>query len=197
MRKVFLLPALVVVSIASLSAKAQSMQDQLKALESAESEIKAKQDDRRQEYMRQQEAQAAEERARRVEEQVRQQKQRDEEEKRRRIASEKAEAIAKEHREQVAKERQKKEAYDDEFKKMAIEERQLELQVKKAKVKRADDYIDQELNREKARTDVIQSEADATRNVSTGAKNMMTGIGKGEENKSKGWSLFKKKEDSK
>jgi hypothetical protein len=59
-------------------------------------------------------------------------------------------------------------------------------------VKRADDYIDQELNREKAKTDVIQSDADANRNVSTGAKNMMTGIGKGEENKTKGWSLFKK-----
>ena len=75
---------------------------------------------------------------------------------------------------------------------MALEEKQLELQVKKAKVKRADDYIDQELNREKAKTDVIQSDADANRNVSTGAKNMMTGIGKGEENKNKGWSLFKK-----
>lgn len=176
------------------TAHAQSMQEQLNAINAAESEIKATQDARRREYMRQQEQQAAAERARRADEQARMDKQREEDAKNKRIASEKAEAIAKQQREIAAKEREKKEAYSDELKKMALEEKQLELQVKKAKVKRADDYIDQELNREKAKTDVIQSDADANRNVSTGAKNMMTGIGKGEENKSKGWSLFKKKD---
>ena len=194
MKKVVLFTALSVVGLFALPVKAQSMQDQLKALESAENEIRAKQEARRQEYQRQQDALAAQERARRVDEQARMDKQREEDAKNRRIASEKAEAIAKQQREIAAKEREKKEAYNDELKKMALEEKQLELQVKKAKVKRADDYIDQELNREKAKTDVIQSDADANRNVSTGAKNMMTGIGKGEENKSKGWSLFKKKD---
>lgn len=176
------------------TAHAQSMQEQLNAINAAESEIKATQDARRREYMRQQEQQAAAERAKRAEEQAIAQKQRESEEAHRRAASEKAEAAARQQREAVAKEKQRNQAYEDELRKMALEEKQLELQTKKAKVKRADDYIDQELNREKARTDVIQSEADATRNVSTGAKNMMTGIGKGEENKSKGWSLFKKKD---
>ena len=192
MKKIVLTAAISLFVLAASPANAQSMQDQLKALESAENDIKAKQEARRQEYQRQQEAQAAQERAKRAEEQARMEKQREEDARNRRIASEKAEAIAKQQREAAAKERDKKEAYNDELKRMALEEKQLELQVKKAKVKRADDYIDQELNREKAKTDVIQSDADANRNVSTGAKNMMTGIGKGEENKTKGWSLFKK-----
>ena len=192
MKKIVLIAAISLFVLAASPANAQSMQDQLKALESAENDIKAKQEARRQEYQRQQEAQAAQERAKRAEEQARMEKQREEDARNRRIASEKAEAIAKQQREAAAKERDKKEAYNDELKRMALEEKQLELQVKKAKVKRADDYIDQELNREKAKTDVIQSDADANRNVSTGAKNMMTGIGKGEENKTKGWSLFKK-----
>jgi hypothetical protein len=192
MKKIVLTAAISLFVLAASPANAQSMQDQLKALESAENDIKAKQEARRQEYQRQQEAQAAQERVKRAEEQARMEKQREEDARNRRIASEKAEAIAKQQREAAAKERDKKEAYNDELKRMALEEKQLELQVKKAKVKRADDYIDQELNREKAKTDVIQSDADANRNVSTGAKNMMTGIGKGEENKTKGWSLFKK-----
>lgn len=182
------------IGCAASTAHAQSMQEQLNAINAAESEIKATQDARRREYMRQQEQQAAAERAKRAEEQAIAQKQRESEEAHRRAASEKAEAAARQQREAVAKEKQRNQTYEDELRKMALEEKQLELQTKKAKVKRADDYIDQELNREKARTDVIQSEADATRNVSTGAKNMMTGIGKGEENKSKGWSLFKKKD---
>jgi hypothetical protein len=182
------------IGCAMSTAHAQSMQEQLNAINAAESEIKATQDARRREYMRQQEQQAAAERAKRAEEQAIAQKQRESEEAHRRAASEKAEAAARQQREAVAKEKQRNQTYEDELRKMALEEKQLELQTKKAKVKRADDYIDQELNREKARTDVIQSEADATRNVSTGAKNMMTGIGKGEENKSKGWSLFKKKD---
>jgi hypothetical protein len=144
--------------------------------------------------MRQQEQQAAVERAKRAEEQAVAQKQRDAEDVRRRAAVEKTEAVARQQREAVAKDKQRNQGYEDELRKMSLEEKQLELQTKKAKVKRADDYIDQELNREKAKTDVIQSDADATRNVSSGAKNMMTGIGKGEENKSKGWSLFKKSE---
>jgi chromosome segregation ATPase len=183
MKTNILLSAFLLNSLITIPAFSQSMQEQLKALESVESEIKTKQEFRRQEYIRQQEAQATAERT-----------QREAEDKKRRIAADKADAAAKEQRAILAKKQQKNESYDDELKKISLEEKQLELQVKKAKVKRADDYIDQELNREKAKTDVIQSDADTSRNISTGAKNMMTGIGKGEENKSKGWSLFKKKD---
>jgi len=180
------------VGIAANHANAQSMQEQLNAMSAAENEIKATQEARRREYMRQQEQQATAERARRAEEQANAQKQRDADEAHRRAAADKADSAARQQREAATKEKQRNQAYEDELRKMALEEKQLELQTKKAKVKRADDYIDQELNREKARTDVIQSEADSTRNVSTGKKNLMTGIGKGEENKTKGWSLFKK-----
>ena len=194
MKKLTLCLSLFVIGISANHVNAQSMQEQLNAMTAAENEIKANQEARRKEYMRQQEQQAAVERAKRAEEQAVAQKQRDAEDVRRRAAAEKTEAVARQQREAVAKDKQRNQGYEDELRKMSLEEKQLELQTKKAKVKRADDYIDQELNREKAKTDVIQSDADATRNVSSGAKNMMTGIGKGEENKSKGWSLFKKSE---
>lgn len=173
-------------------ASAQSMQEQLNAINAAQNEIKAAEEAKRREYFRMQEQRAAEERARQAQQQAALQRQREEDEAKRKLAADKAEAIARQQREQYAKEKQRNQAYEDEQRKMLLEEKRLELDMKKAKVKRADDYIDSELNREKARTDVVQSEADATRNVSQGAKNMMTGIGKGEENKSKGWSLFKK-----
>lgn len=173
-------------------AHAQSMQEQLNAINAAQNEIKAADEARRREYLRLQEQRASEERARQAQQQAVLQKQREEEEAKRKAAADKAEAIARQQRDQYAKEKQRNQAYEDEQRRMALEEKRLELDMKKARVKRADDFIDSELNREKARTDVVQSEADATRNVSQGAKNMMTGIGKGEENKSKGWSLFKR-----
>ncbi len=171
---------------------AQSMQEQLNAINAAQNEIKAADEARRREYLRLQEQRASEERARQAQQQAALQKQREEEDAKRKASADKAEAIARQQRDQYAKEKQRNQAYEDEQRKMVLEEKRLELDMKKARVKRADDFIDSELNREKARTDVVQSEADATRNVSQGAKNMMTGIGKGEENKSKGWSLFKR-----
>lgn len=44
---------------------------------------------------------------------------------------------------------------------------------RKARVNRKDDFIDQELKRESAKTDVIQSGADSARNISSGTKNLM------------------------
>jgi hypothetical protein len=108
MKKIVLIAAISLFVLAASSANAQSMQDQLKALESAENDIKAKQEARRQEYQRQQDVQAAQERAKRAEEQVRMEKQREEDAKNRRIATEKAEAIAKQQREAAAKEIRKK-----------------------------------------------------------------------------------------
>lgn len=60
----------------------------------------------------------------------------------------------------------REESFEDELRALELEERRLALQAKKAKVVRANDYIDAELRDSAARTDVIQSEADATRNVS-------------------------------
>lgn len=75
-------------------------------------------------------------------------------------------------------------AFEDQLRLLEIEERKSELEAKKARVARANDFIDHELKRYNAETDVVQSEADATRNVSSGTKDMLSGIGKGAGGKS-------------
>jgi hypothetical protein len=67
----------------------------------------------------------------------------------------------------------------------AREERKLKLQEMKAKAARSNDYIDAELREKAAKTDVIQSDADASRNVTTGAKALMEDAGTAEVNRSK------------
>lgn len=78
-------------------------------------------------------------------------------------------------------------SYEDELRQLEIEERKLELARKKARVNREDDFIDQELKNSAARTDVIQSEADATRNLSKGAENLMTKEGEARIKKESGF----------
>jgi hypothetical protein len=58
-----------------------------------------------------------------------------------------------------------------------IQEKMLQLKADQAKVARANDYIDQDLNRSRAETDVIQSQADATRNISSGEKSFLNQAG--------------------
>ena len=98
---------------------------------------------------------------------------------------------AEQRQAQAAEEKRKntrEESYEDELRALELEERRLALQAKKAKVVRANDYIDAELRDSAARTDVIQSEADAARNVSSGAKSLMEDTGEAEINRSN--SLF-------
>ena len=78
---------------------------------------------------------------------------------------------------------------EDEDRAIELENKRLELQMKRAKAARADEYVTQDLGREKATTDVIQSNADANRTVSQGEKELRTGIGKGAE--AEGKSLFR------
>lgn len=78
----------------------------------------------------------------------------------------------------------REEAFEDELRALELEERKLALQAKRARVARTDDYIDAELKREAATTDVIQSEADATRNVTEGTKSLLQDAGKAEVNRS-------------
>lgn len=66
----------------------------------------------------------------------------------------------------------------------AREERKLKLQEMKARAARSNDYIDAELREKAAKTDVIQSDADASRNVTTGAKALMEDAGTAEINRS-------------
>lgn len=82
-------------------------------------------------------------------------------------------------------------SYEDENRQIDLELRRAALEKEKARAKRSNEYIDQELKREGAMTDVVQSQADAKRNVSQGEKEMMGGIGKGAAKS--GWfdKLFK------
>ena len=60
-------------------------------------------------------------------------------------------------------------------------ERKAELATKRARADRSNDYIDRELSREDAKTNVVNSNADANRNLSEGGRDMLKGIGKGAE----------------
>lgn len=80
---------------------------------------------------------------------------------------------------------ERSERLEDEDRALALEERRLKLEAMKARAARTNDYIDAELRESAAKTDVIQSEADATRNISSGAKSMMEDTGEAQVNRSK------------
>lgn len=108
-------------------------------------------------------------------------------EKERKAAIKRREEAEKARMAEVQKDKKRDQDYEDELRKLAVEDRKLSLQEKKARADRANEYIDVDLSREKARTDVVQSEADANRNVSQGQRELMTGAGKGAEAKGKSW----------
>jgi hypothetical protein len=80
--------------------------------------------------------------------------------------------------------RSREESFEDELRALELEERRLELQAKRARTARANDYIDAELRESAAKTDVIQSDADASRNLSSGTKALLEDSGKAEVNRS-------------
>ena len=80
--------------------------------------------------------------------------------------------------------RSREESFEDELRALELEERRLELQAKRARAARANDYIDAELRESAAKTDVIQSDADALRNLSSGTKALLEDSGKAEVNRS-------------
>ena len=84
-------------------------------------------------------------------------------------------------------EQRRNQAYVDRLRNTRLEESDLDLQVKKAKVARVNEYIDQDLKGEAAINDVIQSNADALRNVSEGAKAKLTSDGRANEKRAKGF----------
>lgn len=80
--------------------------------------------------------------------------------------------------------RSRSEKIEDEANALELEERKLKLQTLKAKAARTDDYIDAELKERAAKTDVIQSNADATRDVSSGTRSLLQDTGKADVNRS-------------
>lgn len=102
-------------------------------------------------------------------------------------AARKREAAAEQKRAEQRRLQSRDEKFEDQERAMALEERRLKLDAMKARTARTNDYIDAELREKAARSDVIQAEADASRNISTGAKSLMESTGDAEVNKSKRW----------
>jgi hypothetical protein len=95
------------------------------------------------------------------------------------VADEQAAEARAEHRAWAAQQqryaaaradRLREQSYTDRLRSIQIQEEQTQLEMDKARAARANAYVDQELSRDKAETDVIQSNADANRSVSAGIK---------------------------
>lgn len=109
-------------------------------------------------------------------------------------AAEKAAAHEKAVNDERLKDKARLQAQEDEERAIELELRRAKLQEVKAlslaKATRANDLLDAELAEKRANIDVIQSGADATRNVSEGVKELQSGIGKGAEAEGKRWFKF-------
>lgn len=166
---------LIALTLSLLAAQADAGQfDQLHQIEVQQQQVEAAQQAA---YQRQWEEQQAKAQAR------------DEANRRARAAAQaRAAEQAAAERKAVAQEntrlRTRAEQQEDEDRALDIEERKLKLQTMKAKADRANDYIDADLRSSAAQTDVVQSKADATRNVSSGTKALLEDTGKADVNRS-------------
>ena len=147
MKKLYFLSLLLIVTGGAL---AQSLQDQINAVNGA---YQSQQAAEQQRALADQRARAA--------------------------AQAKADAAAAEQAKIAAADKARNQAYEDEQRALNLEERKASIAASKAQAKRANDYIDADLKKKNAQTDVIQSEADANRIISKGAGDMMSGVGKG------------------
>jgi hypothetical protein len=96
-----------------------------------------------------------------------------------------AAAAAKKEAEAAA-DKKRDQQYEDELRALQIEQKKLELQAAKVRVDRTNDLVNAELKRADAQTDVIQSHADANRNISSGAKALLERTGEAEVKKQSG-----------
>lgn len=99
------------------------------------------------------------------------------------IARGRAEAAAAAQRAQQAAieaDKKRNESYEDQLRDLNIQRQKLQLQAEKARADRENEFIDQDLQRRAASTDVVRSEADANRNVSSGVKNYLDQVGQAE-----------------
>ncbi len=98
-------------------------------------------------------------------------------------------AIAKKKEAEAIAERKDNERYEDKLRAMQIEQQELQIQAEKDRVARENDFINAQLKQQNAETDVIQSHADATRNVSSGEKVLLEKTGEARVKKESG--IFK------
>ncbi|HCO8236585.1 DUF5384 family protein [Escherichia fergusonii] len=96
--------------------------------------------------------------------------------------------VAREKLESEIKEDKKRDiAYENELRSLEIQKLKLALAREEARVKRENDFIDQELKNKAAQTDILQSNADANRNISEGGKELMKSTGKAKEKEASGF----------
>ncbi|ELX3410790.1 TPA: DUF5384 family protein [Enterobacter hormaechei] len=88
---------------------------------------------------------------------------------------------------EVKADKTRDQGYEDELRSLEIQKQKLALAREEARVKRENEFIDQELKNQAAHTDVIQSNADSNRNMSEGGRDLMKSEGKAREKKASGW----------
>lgn len=148
---------------------AASMQEQLSAIAQAENEGMAQE--------KQQEDAWREERRQRIDA----------------ARQRRAQAVARENARkakrdaEIAADKKRDREYEDKLRAIELEKQRLELEAKTARVKRENEFLDQDLKERAARTDAIQSEADARRNISTGSKELLQSEGKAREKEASSW----------
>ncbi|CTV35707.1 DUF5384 family protein [Escherichia albertii] len=177
MKKILLCAILATLSNTTFSS---SLQDQLSAVAEAEQQGKNEEKKEHDEWVAERNREVQQERQRRANAQA--------------AANKKAAAAAaaRQARQdkldaEATKDKQRDQGYEDELRSLEIQKQKLALAKEEARVKRENEYIDQELKRQAAHTDVVQSEADANRNMSEGGRDLMKSAGKAEENKSDSW----------
>lgn len=82
-------------------------------------------------------------------------------------------------------EKKRKQQYANRIHDMQLEDMSLDLDSKRMRVKRTNEFLDQELKRQAVETDVIQSAADVNRNISSGIAENLKSQGKAVEAKAK------------
>lgn len=181
MKKNLLILPLMALSLSlGIKAQASTLQDQLAAVAAAENAGKAEEQSREDARQARFDAQARQERARQAKiaaDRAERQRQRDAT-----VAADKARAVA-----DYQADKKRDQSYEDQLRQLELDQRKLAIKREAARVAREDEYIDQELKSRAARTDVVQSEADATRNLSQGGHDLMKSEGEARVKKASSW----------
>lgn len=177
MKRVLLFSLLTVISGSAFSA---SLQDQLAAVAQAEQQGKNEENRQRDALQAKLDKEAQLEKQRRANAAALANKKAQAAEAERKARRDKFEAEA-------AQDKKRDQGYEDELRSLHIQQQKLALAKEEARVKRENEFIDQELKNKAAQTDAIQSHADANRNLSEGGRDLMKSEGKAREEKASSW----------
>ena len=90
-------------------------------------------------------------------------------------------------RDSITTDKQRQQAFEDKQRAIALKAEEFRLKALETRVNRENDYVDHELKRQDANTDVVQSGADATRAVAKGAGSYLTDQGSAAVKKESGF----------